>query len=376
MNLDAPFHVGLVHRFRVTRHALDPASDVLRAVLVPPADGRARCVAFFDAGLTALQPALPDLLRRYAAAAGTIELVAVHTVPGGESCKNDPELLQQVLRQVHDARICRQSYVLAIGGGAVLDLVGYAAAITHRGVRLIRLPSTTLSQCDSGVGVKNGINAFGKKNFLGTFAAPWAVINDVALLQTLPEQDWRAGFSEILKVALVKDAELFERLTTAAERVAAGDFDAALPLIERSAELHLRHIVGGGDPYELSSARPLDFGHWAAHRLEQITDFRLRHGEAVAIGIALDVSYAAHIGLLPRTAAERVFVCLRRLRLPTFHAAMRDDATVLAGIEEFREHLGGRLTIGMIRDIGCGVDVHAIDVSAMLRALDEIASLP
>ena len=131
-------------------------------------------------------------------------------LPGGEQVKNDPAYVASIHRAIHDAGLDRHSYLAVIGGGALLDVGGFAAATAHRGVRLLRIPTTTLSQNDSGVGVKNGINAFGKKNFTGTFAPPWAVFNDVRFLETLPDREWRAGIAEAVKVALIKDAAFFE----------------------------------------------------------------------------------------------------------------------------------------------------------------------
>lgn len=375
MDVDAPLSPRFTHRLRSTRDALEPRNPTLAAA-IGANDGRpARTIVFVDRGLVAARPDVPEHVRRYAEASGRMLLTTIDTVPGGEACKNDPALLDRVLGQIHSARICRQSYVIAIGGGAVLDLVGYAAAITHRGVRLVRLPTTTLSQCDSGVGVKNGVNAFGKKNFLGTFAPPWAVINDAAMLESLSDRDWRSGFSEIAKVGLVKDRALFERLAAAAERIAARDPAAALPVIERSAVLHLQHITDGGDPFETTTARPLDFGHWAAHKLEQLTNFDVRHGEAVAIGIALDTAYSAACGHLAAGAADAVFDCLARLGLPLYHAALADPAALLAGLEEFREHLGGPLTITLLRGIGDAFDVHEIDRGRMIQALARLAGM-
>ena len=138
-----------------------------------------------------------------------------------------------------------------LGGGAVLDAVGFAAAAAHRGVRLVRVPTTTLAQADSGVGVKNGINAFGKKNFLGTFSPPWAVINDEAFLQTLSDRDWRCGIAEAVKVALLKSERFFDQIGEAVPRLRMRDEQALIPIVRRSAWLHLHHITDGGDPFEL-----------------------------------------------------------------------------------------------------------------------------
>jgi 3-dehydroquinate synthase len=282
-----------------------------------------------------------------------------------------------MLELIHRHHIDRHNHVVVVGGGALLDMVGLAAATAHRGVRLIRIPTTTLAQDDSGVGVKNGVNAFGKKNFVGTFAPPTAVINDFDLLASLPERDKRAGYVEAVKVACIRDADFFRRLEGDAAALAAFEPEAMKHLIRRSAELHLNHIATGGDPFEMGSARPLDFGHWAAHKLEQMTGYRLRHGEAVAIGIALDVFYAVRRGLLDRVEAERILRLLEQLGFTLFDPELRavgssGSLAVLEGLEEFREHLGGELTITLLEGIGRGIEVHEMDLAEVRRALDDL----
>jgi 3-dehydroquinate synthase len=302
-------------------------------------------------------------------------------IDGGESSKNDPRVLERVQAAIHDARLCRHSYVAAVGGGAVLDVVGYAAAIAHRGLRLIRIPTTVLSQDDSAVGVKNGVNAFGTKNYLGTFAPPFAVINDFAFLSTLSERDWRSGISEAIKVALVRDPDFFTSIEEDAARLSARDGVAMERLVRRSAALHFAHVATGGDPFELGTSRPLDFGHWAAHKLEQLTDHRLRHGEAVAIGIALDSSYALLRGFLPEHDWRRILNLLAAvgfdLWAPELSRNLDDpdsEGCVLRGLEEFREHLGGGLTIMLLQGIGQPFDVHEIDRDVMIRSIELVAN--
>ena len=256
-------------------------------------------------------------------------------------------------------------------------MAGFAAATAHRGVRHVRIPSTTLSQADSGVGVKNGLNAFGQKNFIGTFAPPFAVINDFNLLRTLPPREQRAGFGEAVKVACIRDAAFFEELEAGADRLVAFEPVAVKRLIYRCAELHLEHIANGGDPFETGSARPLDFGHWAAHKLEQLSRFRIRHGEAVAIGMALDVIYSRQLGWLPAPAADRILNLLERLGFLLFAPELlKDDAVchhqILDGLEEFRQHLGGELTITLLRDIGVGAETHEMDPARVMAAVEEL----
>lgn len=287
---------------------------------------------------------------------------------GGESVKNAPDVVDSMLEQINERNLDRRSYIIAVGGGALLDVAGYAAAIAHRGVRLIRIPTTTLAQADSGVGVKNSINHFGKKNWIGTFAVPWAVINDAGFLSTLPDREFCCGFSEAVKVSLLKSRSMFEGLCKNAAQIAARDMTVAKQVIAESCRMHLRHITEGGDPFESLESRPLDFGHWSAHRLEPMTDYTIRHGEAVGIGVALDCWYSSLRHGLPEAAAEKVCRCLSDLGLPLWNEMLDDFDRVMIGLEEFRQHLGGRLTVTMLRDVGDPIDAHEIDDDAMRAA--------
>ena len=147
----------------------------------------------------------------------------------------------------------------------------------------------------------------------------------------------------------------------------------AWPIIQRSAELHLDHITRGGDPFEALEARPLDFGHWSAHKLEVLSGFDLRHGEAVAIGVAVDTVYSSLVHGLPIEDAERVLNCLADLGLPLDHPTLHDTAALFAGLEEFRQHLGGRLTLTMLGTVGRKLDVHEVDRPRMLQAIEHVA---
>ncbi|HSA79279.1 MAG TPA: 3-dehydroquinate synthase, partial [Geminicoccaceae bacterium] len=269
----------------------------------------------------------------------------------------------------------RHSYVIAIGGGALLDAVGLAAATIHRGVRLIRVPTTVLSQDDSGVGVKNGVNLFGVKNFCGTFAPPFAVLNDLDLLTPLAQRDKIAGMAEAVKVALIRDGAFFAWLERHADELITFQRRTLAQMIRRCAELHMRQIAQGGDPFETGSARPLDYGHWSAHKLESLTKHHVRHGEAVAIGIALDARYSVLAGLLAEGQDGRIFALLEHLGFRLWHPALearRPDGTLalFKGLREFREHLGGELTVTLLEDIGRGIEVHEIDETRMLEAMN------
>ncbi|MBM4111513.1 MAG: 3-dehydroquinate synthase [Phycisphaerae bacterium] len=373
---DREVAVPFRHRVWFTDGALDPANPALAHALRCACPGReapGRMAAFIDSGVLAAWPRLTSDLARYLQThAGLPELIEAESMPGGEACKNDPSCVEHVLGAVDRLRIDRHSMVLAIGGGAVLDVVGFGAAIAHRGVRHVRMPTTVLAQDDSAMGVKNGVNRKGKKNFTGSFAPPDAVVCDRAFLGTLSDAAWCGGFSEAVKIALLKDAALFNTLERDGAAIRERSMDAAWPVIMRSAELHARHIIDGGDPFETHQARPLDHGHWAAHRLESLTTFELPHGEAVGIGLALDTVYARRIGLLGAEAAARILRVLANLGLARSHPMLASMDDVLGGLEEFREHLGGTLSITLMRDIGHPVEVHEIDRVAMREAASEL----
>jgi 3-dehydroquinate synthase len=360
-----------------TRDCFDPANPCVRHTLTR-LEGRKRhrVAVFMDEGLAHACPALLSRIAQYGRIhADAMELVGeIVVVPGGEAIKNQHDNVEHVLKELSARRIDRQSYALAVGGGAVLDAVGFAAAIFHRGVRHIRCPTTVLAQNDSGVGVKNAINAFGFKNLLGTFAPPFAVINDFAFLDTLSARDKRCGVAEAVKVALIRDAEFFTWLERNSAALAGFEPNVIAVMVRRCAELHMRQIAHGGDPFEMGSARPLDYGHWSAHKLEMLTHNALRHGEAVAIGIALDARYSVLSQLLPEGDDERVARLLGKLGFRIWDDALelRDETgrrRVLAGLAEFQEHLGGELTVTLLAAIGRGVEVHEMDASIVERSI-------
>jgi 3-dehydroquinate synthase len=324
-----------------------------------------------DDGVTTAHPDLIPRIKAYFAQHQSVKLIEdIIIVPGGEVVKNNTGYFEQVLHAVNDYGIDRHSCIAAIGGGSVLDMVGYVAAVAHRGIKHIRIPTTVLSQNDSGVGVKNGVNYFGKKNFLGAFTPPVAVFNDELFLSTLSDRDWRSGISEAIKVALIKDVDFFNWLEENAIALTRRDMTAMNQLIWRCAKLHLEHIAGK-DPFESGSSRPLDFGHWSAHKLEYLTNFEVRHGEAVAMGIALDTVYSNLSGRLAFDDCQRVLHLLQQLGFELTHPLLQvdsDDSPILQGLQEFREHLGGELTIMLLNTIGEGVEVHEMDTDILKQA--------
>lgn len=368
-SLDLEFKVTYRHRIFFTEGAFTAGNTVLSSLI-----GSAKVIPLVDAGLAASRPDLLAEIIAYGKARGIHFTRPPLVLTGGEAAKKDSAVVKAALAAIEADKICRHSYVLALGGGAFLDAVGFAAATAHRGVRLIRMPTTTLAQGDAGVGVKNGINTFGKKNFTGVFAVPAAVINDLALLATLDPRGLRDGLVEAVKVSLLKDPIFFANLENDAEAMSAGNLPAIGRAVRRSAELHARHIAGNGDPFELGSARPLDLGHWAAHKLESMTNHRLTHGEAVAVGLALDLICARELGFFGAAETERSLQLLTALGFRTYAPEMHLEGGVpiLAGLEEFREHLGGELTLVLPIAIGQLTQVHEMPTAIIRKAADEL----
>lgn len=364
------FEVPFNYVVHFTRNLFNKTNPLLQKVVGGP---EARVTVILDSGVEEHWPELSDDIKAYFTSG-----VHVEVVPGGEQVKNSFSHVDRVLQVVNEYGIDRHSYVIGIGGGAVLDMVGFASAIAHRGVRHIRIPTTVLSQNDSGVGVKNGVNYFGKKNFIGCFAPPYAVINDAEFLTTLDIRDWRSGIAEAIKVALLKDADFFDWIEQNTERLNQRDLDTMEYLVFKCAELHVNHISGNGDPFEFGSSRPLDFGHWSAHKLEHLSGYAVRHGEAVAMGMALDISYAYNLGLLALDKRDRIIDLIRACGFDVYHELFGTDSVspgLFEGIREFQEHLGGELTLTLIKDIGNAMDVHEVDKPQLDKAVQHLREL-
>ena len=356
-----------------TEGVFDPENPALRDVLcrLEP-HKRHRVVVFVDDALASHIKNIAEYAQHHK---DVIELACPPiAMPGGEKIKSELHFVESAQQTLFDLHIDRHSFVIAVGGGALLDAIGLVAATTHRGVRHIRIPTTVLAQNDSGVGVKNGVNLHGVKNFVGSFAPPFAVLNDLRFIMTLPERDKVAGMAEAVKVALIRDGAFFGWIERHMDALATFERSAMAYMIRRCAELHMRQISHGGDPFETGSARPLDYGHWSAHKLESLTRHHLRHGEAVAIGMALDARYSVLAGLLAPGEEERICALLEYLGFQLWHPALAKSSpagkwVILEGLDEFREHLGGALTITLLAGIGSGVEVHEMDTERVRQAM-------
>tara|TARA_B100000927_G_scaffold89504_2_gene72378 strand:+ start:10901 stop:12082 length:1182 start_codon:yes stop_codon:yes gene_type:complete len=368
------------HRVSFTHGAFDAKNHILRDLVADSCElgEQSKVMVLLDSGVAESNHGLAEKISQYFAVhVDTLNLVTEPIImPGGEPCKNNWSLVEKIWQAVEFHKICRHSYIVAIGGGAFLDLAGFGASTAHRGIRLIRMPTTSLSQGDGGVGVKNGVNYFGKKNWVGNFSVPFAIVNDLEFISTLPDRACRDGIIEAIKVALIRDKDFYQYLTENANKLGRLETRQLELAIRRSAENHVNHIATSGDPFEYGSARPLDFGHWVAHKLEQLSNFEVSHGEAVAIGMAVDIVYSVHIGLLARRTADEILDLIQTVGFELWSSYLEQEQhgrpVILAGLEEFREHLGGKLTITLVPEIGEKLEVHEMDEHAVIKSLEDL----
>lgn len=374
------FAVSFDYPVHFTRRAFEPTNSTLAATFNRKGEMRCHRVAVYvDAGLAIAQQNLCEQIKTYFHShPEQLELAGGPTIiPGGAAAKTDHALLKDLMWTLGNLHLDRQSFVLAIGGGSMLDAVGFATSLVHRGLRLVRMPSTVLAQNDAGVGVKNGIDEHGQKNFLGTFAPPFAVINDFALLQTLSQEAWSGGIAEALKVAIIKDRTFFDWISENATALADRKMTLMEQLVHRTAVIHLDHIRTGGDAFEFGSARPLDFGHWAAHKIEILSGHQISHGQAVAVGIALDCYYASRKELITTDDFETVLNTLHQSGLPIYLDILSQrnsdgELEILDGLKQFQEHLGGRLSITLPDQLGTKCEVHQMDADLLEQGVETL----
>jgi|GEM_PF-673097 len=301
------------------------------------------------------------------------------TLPGGEPVKNEQagrKNVDAITGEAERLGLSRKDVFVLVGGGAVLDVAGYAASIFHRGIPYLRIPTTLLAQIDAGIGVKTGINYYGQKNFYGSFYPPQSVLVDPDLLMTLDTRQMRSGFSEAIKVSLMKDKPYFEFIEKHYLDLLNRDFSEASHAEEimwRSIVDHLEQIRT--DPFEKKLARPLDYGHEWGHRLEAVSNYQVTHGEGVAIGMAIDTHISYQRGLLSKNrleakqTLERILTLIENVGLPIYDRRATVE-NLWPGVESFRRHLGGKLTLSLLKEIGLKKDVHELRPQELRRALN------
>ncbi|MEQ8953326.1 MAG: 3-dehydroquinate synthase [Gammaproteobacteria bacterium] len=366
LQIDQSFSMTYEYPVCFDRDVFAPENMLLEDILSRAGAGPHRILPVIDSKVLEVHSDILDRLEHYANVHGdTMELLGPPmVVRGGEISKSDPVEVDEFYQRTQTQNIDRHSFVLVIGGGAVIDAIGYAAATAHRGIRLIRMPTTVLGQNDAGIGVKNAVNYRGRKNYLGCFTAPYAVINDFDFLDSLPDRERVSGIAEAVKVSLIRDAKFFDWLHNHRHELSRFDTKQTEYMIVRCAELHLKHIRTSGDPFEQGSARPLDFGHWGAHRLEEMSGGDLRHGEAVAIGVAMDSVYSYLKSMISRDSVVRIRETLEGVGFKLSHPALA-SLDIYRALEDFREHLGGQLCITLLTGEGSAIEVHDIDVELM-----------
>ena len=376
------FTVPFAYSVHFTRRVFSTGNRILVNTLAPrKGSAPARILLVVDSGVVTTTPLLLEQIERYFAFNKTqITLIEKPLiVSGGEHAKNGWSPVREIMTHAGLGHLDRHSYIVAVGGGCVLDMVGFAASLIHRGIRFIRIPTTVLAQNDAGVGVKNGMNDGGAKNFIGTFSPPYAVINDFEFLKTLSTIDWVGGISEAFKVAIIADKAFFKSLCKDVSKLKRRQQAAMEALIRKTAALHLKHIASSGDPFEFGSSRPLDFGHWAAHRLELDSNFSMPHGHAVSIGIALDSTYAMLKGMITEAEHHAIIDAFSCCGLPVFSPLLQRATNgrfdILEGLEQFREHLGGKLCITLPCPLGSKREVHALDTKLLIKAIEWLSKI-
>ena len=341
------------------------------AAIAAALPGRALAVVT-DANVAAHHlPPLKASLRR--AGIDAVEVV----VPAGEGSKSFAEL-QKVVEAVLEARLERGDAIVALGGGVVGDLAGFAAAVARRGMRLVQIPTTLLAQVDSGIGGKTGINSRFGKNLVGAFHQPALVLADTDTLDTLPRREFAAGYAEVVKYGLIDDAAFFAWLEANRQAVYAGGA-ARVRAIAESCRSKARIVAA--DETETGLRALLNLGHTFAHALEAACSFeRLVHGEAVAIGLMLAHEFSAAEGLAPATDADRVRAHLRSAGLPV---AIADIPGPPLAADELMEHIAqdkkvkrGRLTFILTRGIGRAFIAEDVAPERVRSFLEERCSLP
>jgi 3-dehydroquinate synthase len=294
-------------------------------------------------------------------------------LPPGEASKSF-RTFEQVCETMIAARIERGDLVIALGGGVIGDLAGFAAAAVRRGIDYVQVPTTLLAQVDSSVGGKTAINSSRGKNLIGAFHQPILVVADTALLDTLPAREFRAGYAEVAKYGLLGDAAFFAWLEANWRDVFGGGSGAREHAIAVSCRA--KAAIVARDERETGDRALLNLGHTFGHALEAACGFsdRLLHGEAVAAGMALAFDFSVRLGLLPAAEAARAIRHLAEVGLPTKPrdiAGLPDVDALMALMAQDKKVKRGQLTFILVRGIGAAFVEHGIDAAEVRAFLSE-----
>lgn len=296
------------------------------------------------------------------------------TLPAGEATKSWPQF-ERAVEWLLAERIERTDMVIALGGGVIGDLVGFAAAVLRRGVRFVQVPTSLLAQVDSSVGGKTGINAPQGKNLIGAFHQPALVLADTAVLETLATRDFLAGYGEVVKYGLLGEPDLFQWLEAHGSSILAGDEAARIRAVKRSVEMKAEIVRR--DETEQGDRALLNLGHTFCHALEAATGYsdRLLHGEGVAIGCALAFELSARMGLCSQEEPSRVRAHLRNMKMKTdlsdIEGELPDADNLLALMAQDKKVIEGRLRLVLARGIGAAFVTDEVDTGALRRLLED-----
>lgn len=354
----------------------------MREVLRADPGRRLRVLALVDAGIPGVREALvPRIMAWFVQHADAFELVkAPMVLPGGEASKGDGHLVDQLWECMAVQCLRRDTVVLCIGGGAFLDWTGFAAATARGGMRIVRVPTTSMGQAEAGVALRNCVNRFRRKDWAVVRALPWAVVNDPAFLPLQDPEASRLGLAGALRIALTRDAALFDLMEARAEAMRRNDWTALASVVERSAQLHRDQALAAAERFEHAGPQVVDLGGWVAHKLEQISGFTFPHGAAVAVGIAMDTIYSVEKGLLAELDGGRILAVLRSCGFPCWSEWLDDMGRggrplFLKGLEDFREQSGGPLRLTLLRGIGRASYVDHVDETAVLFCREHLRRL-
>ena len=333
---------------------------------IAPLLSRPRVAVLTDERVAALHlPALTAALDRAGIRSSALAL------PAGEATKSWDHLGRAVEWLLAE-RIERRDIVIALGGGVIGDLAGFAAAILRRGVRFVQLPTTLLAQVDSSVGGKTGINSPHGKNLIGAFHQPSLVLADTDVLATLPDRDFRAGYGEVVKYGLLGDADFFAWLEENGPKLRR-DRDALIHAVAHS--VAMKAAIVARDETEQGDRALLNLGHTFGHALEAATGYsdRLLHGEGVAIGCALAFDLSARLGLCPQEDPSRVAAHLAAMQMPSrlsdIPGDLPDDAGLIALMGQDKKVVDGRLRLILAQGIGQAFVASDIDPAAIAATL-------
>jgi 3-dehydroquinate synthase len=291
--------------------------------------------------------------------------------PPGESAKN-MEIILRLCHQLVVRGFDRKSLLIAVGGGVVGDVAGFAAAIYMRGIPYIQVPTTLLAQVDSSIGGKTGVDLSAGKNLLGAFHQPLLVVSDPNVLVSLPVETRREGFAEIIKAALVADAELFSLLEKERAHLLENAHEVLETIIAKAAEVKCR--VVSHDEHESGLRRILNFGHTLGHALEAASQYKLTHGESVAAGMGVAIRFSQEWAGLDRDEASRAFTLIQGLGLPTELPGDIRSESILSALEKDKKIHGNICHFVLISQIGQAV-IKPISVEQLQRKLEEESTL-